>query len=440
MTKCKLFQKIFQVTKSRTLDIGFNGGDITSDAGLIVIRAIDEKLGLTKGLVPILSKYDHRNPDSIEHSAISMFLQRVYAIACGYEDLNDHNCIDDDVLMQTVVQKDSRLASPSTLCRYENKATRELNVELSKEVVERFIKSHKSPPSELVLDFDATDSIIHGTQEGRFFNGFYESYCYMPLYVFCGDQLLVSYLRPSNIDGAKHAWVILSLLVKRFRQEWPDVRIIMRADSGFCRHKMLNWCESNNVGYIIGLASNERLNRLSGDLSLKVKSDYETSLEKQKQFTEFLYAAGTWAHPRRIIAKCEYNPLGPNTRYIVTNLEGGSEHLYSKVYCARGDMENRIKEQQLYLFADRTSSHSFQTNQFRLLLSAFAYVLLERLRALVLQGTEFANAQCNTIRLKLLKIGAIIRRNTRTIHIALSSAYAYKNTFLSILNKIVALR
>ena len=440
MTKCKPFQKIFQVTKSRTLDISFNGGDITSDAGIIMLRALAEKLGLTEEIDPILSKYDHRNPASIEHNAISMFMQRVYAIACGYEDLNDHSDIDDDILMQTILQKDGRLASPSTLCRYEKNANRELNAELSNVIVENFIKSHKSAPKELILDFDATDSIIHGTQEGRFFNGFYENYCYLPLYIFCENQLLVAYLRPSNIDGAKHSWAILSLLVKRFREQWPDVRIIIRADSGFCRHKMLNWCESNNVGYIIGIPSNPRLDRLSNDLSLKVKFDYETSLENQKQFTEFLYAAETWTHPRRIITKCEYNSLGPNTRYIVTNLEGDSEYLYSKVYCARGDMENRIKEQQLDLFADRTSSHAFQTNQFRLLLSAFAYVLLERLRTLVLKGTEFANAQCNTIRLKLLKIGAVIRCNTRKIYISLSSAYAYKNTFLSILNQIVVLR
>ena len=285
-----------------------------------------------------------------------------------------------------------------------------------------FIASLEAPPEEVVLDFDATDDAVHGHQEGRFFHGYYDHYCFLPLYVFCGDHLLASYLRPSKIDQAKHARAILALLVRRLRQAWPDVRIIFRGDSGFCRHRMLGWCERRGVGYIVGLAKNARLDALGAPWPDQAASGFATSGDKQRLFGEFTYAAGTWRRERRVIARIEHGPKGANPRYIVTNLEGNGRELYEKLYCQRGDMENLIKEQQLDLFADRTSCHAWWPNQLRLLLASLAYVLMAAIRRLALAGTEMARAQCGTIRLKLLKIGAVITRNTRRLRFHLSSA------------------
>jgi hypothetical protein len=284
----------------------------------------------------------------------------------------------------------------------------------------------------LILDFDATDDPVHGNQEGRFFHGYYDHYCLLPLYVFCGDQLLVSYLRPSQIDGARHAWAILALLVKRLREVWPEVRIIFRGDSGFCRHHMLTWCERKGVGYIMGIAKNNTLLRCISEPMQWVQELADLTGEKQREFYQFHYAAGTWKRRRKVIAKLEVSAQGQNPRFIVTNLEGDKQHLYDDHYCARGDMENRIKEQQLGLFADRTSAHDWWANQFRLLLSSLAYVLMEGIRRLGLKGTELAPAQMSTIRLKLLKIGAVILRNTRRIRFLLSSAYPYQTLFFEV--------
>jgi hypothetical protein len=282
-------------------------------------------------------------------------------------------------------------------------------------LVEQFIDSFKRAPRKLVLDFDATDDRVHGAQEGRFFHGYYDRYCFLPLYVFCRDQLLVSYLRPSRIDGAKHAWAILALLVKRLRQAWPKVRIVFRGDSGFCRWRMLSWCERNDVGYIVGISRNARLNALAQPLLAEAYHRFGQSGSKQRLFGEFAYAAATWDRKRRVIVKAEHTAQGSNPRYIVTNLSGTPKHLYDRLYCARGEMENRIKEQQLDLFADRTSCHRWWPNQFRLLMSGFAYALVEAIRRLALTGTELARAYVGTLRLKLLKIGAVILRNTRRV-------------------------
>jgi len=296
-------------------------------------------------------------------------------------------------------------------------------------MVEQFIKSFKRPPRKLILDFDATDDGVHGKQEGRFFHGYYDSYCFLPLYVFCGEKLLVSYLRESRIDGARHAWAILSLLVKRLRRAWPRVKIIFRGDSGFCRHKMLSWCESNEVDYVVGLAKNKRLNAFSQELQGQAEEAFKQTGNKQRLFGEFRYAAKTWSKKRRIIAKAEHTAKGSNPRYLITNIQGDPQQLYDKLYCKRGDMENRIKEQQLDLFADRTSCHQWWANQFRLLLASLAYTLLEAIRRLALKGTEMARAQCRTIRLKLLKVGAVIIKNTRRVRFLLSSAYPYQQLF-----------
>ena len=439
MTKCNVSIPFFQGPKSRKIEFNFSGGDISSDGGLLFVKEFDRKLSLTRRAGKLLDSFDIRQPGKVEHSYLSMLRQRVFGLVAGHEDLNDHHELRTDPLIQTVVGRDRQLATPSTLCRFENGIDRRACVDLSRLFVEFFIESFSTPPQELILDFDATDDLTYGMQENRFFHGYYDHYCFLPLYVFCGDQLLVAYLRPSKIDAAKHAWAILSLLVKRFRQKWPKVKIIFRGDSGFCRQKMLNWGDKNEDKYIVGLAKNPRLQELSKDLQIKAEAVYNETYEKVKLFTEFEYAAGTWKYPRRVIAKAEFNSLGPNNRFIVTNLEDDGQYLYEKVYCARGEMENRIKEQQLDLFADRTSCHDFAANQFRLLLASLAYILMERFRTLLLNGTKFAQTTCGSIRLHLVKIGAVIRRNTRKVYVALSSACPNQELLRLIAAKIIAM-
>jgi hypothetical protein len=303
-------------------------------------------------------------------------------------------------------------------------------------LIDPFNASFKKAPKKLILDFDATDDRVHGKQEGRFFHGYYDHYCFLPLYVFCGDQLLVNYLRPSKIDGAKHAWAILALLVKRLRQQWPKVKIIFRGDSGFCRWKMLAWCERHHVGYIVGIAKNKRLDASIKPLLGEAADCFDEWGTKVRWFADIHYAAKSWDHPRRVIAKIEHTDKGSNPRYVVTNLEGKAQALYDRLYCARGDMENRIKEQQLDLFADRTSCHRWWPNQFRLLLSSLAYVLLEAIRRLALKGTALARAYVGTLRLKLLKIGAVILKNTRRIRFLLASACPYQDLFFKVAAKL----
>lgn len=426
--------KISQTT--RKIEVQFSGGEVTSDAGVLLLREVDRKLGLTKEFSKHLA--DPRNPNLVEHTTLDMLRQRVYGLCLGYEDLNDQQTLRNDTAIQTAVGKDSILASPPTLCRFENRGDRMAAIACHKILLDKFIASHKSAPAELILDFDATDDIVHGNQVGKFFHGYYENYCFLPLYVYCGDQLLASYLRPSNIDGAKHAWAIASLLVKELRKKWPDVKIIFRGDSGFCRQKMLRWFEQNNVGYIVGIPSNAVIKRKTNDLILQAEEEFKKTELKQKLFSEVNYAAKTWDNERRVIVKAEHNDQGENTRYVVTNLEGTPQDLYEKLYCARGEMENRIKEQQLDLFGDRTSCHDWWPNQFRVLLSGLAYVLMETIRREGLQKTELAQAQVGTIRLKLLKIGAVVVRNTRRIKLLLSSHYPYQELFRNLAQNLMS--
>jgi hypothetical protein len=334
------------------------------------------------------------------------------------------------------VERDQALASSPTLCRLEARASRGTAVAMHRVLVERFIASFAQPPTELILDFDATDDRIHGLQEGRHYHGYYGDWCFLPLYVFCGDQLLVSYLRRSNIGAAEHAWAILKLLVTRLRQAWPAVKIVFRGDSGFCRWRMLRWCDSHNVSYVIGLAKNARLLRLAQELMNEAAREHQQSGQKQRLFGWIEYAADTWDRPRRIIAKAEHSAQGSNPRFVVSNLAGDAQTIYDQIYCARGEMENRIKEQQLGLFADRTSCHGWWANQFRLLLSSAAYVLMETIRRVGLQGTELCKAQVTTIRLKLLKIGTVIVRNTRRIRLLFSSAYPYRDLLYTALGRL----
>jgi hypothetical protein len=417
------------VLKRRRIEAKFEGGDITSDGGVLLLRQVDRLLGLSEAVSKALS--DPRRQASCSHDGLSLLKQRVYGLALGYEDLNDHQSLRGDVAIQTGVDRSEVLAGASTLCRFENRADRDSAWRIHEVLVEQFIKSFKRRPRKLVLDFDATDDAVHGRQQGRFFHGYYDHYCFLPLYVFCGDRLLVSYLRPSKIDGAKHAWAILSLLVKRLHQAWPKVKIVLRGDSGFCRWRMLAWCERHGVDYIVGIAKNPRLNRMAAPYLEAARQDYEASGHKQRQFHEFYYAARTWDRSRRVLVKAEHSALGSNPRYVVTNLPGDPKRLYDKVYCVRGDMENRIKQQQLDLFSDRTSCHRWWPNQFRLLLSSMAYVLLDAIRRLGLHGTELARAYVGTIRLKLLKIGAVILRNTRRIRFLLSSHHPYQELFFT---------
>jgi hypothetical protein len=369
-----------------------------------------------------------------------MVAQRIYSIALGYEDLNDHTTLRHDPALQVATERmgknENGLSSPATLCRLENRVDRESLNQISEVFVEQFIASHEDPPEELILDFDATDDPLHGNQEGRFFHGYYDCYCYLPLYVFCQDQLLVAYLRPSGIDASKHSRAILKLLVDRFREAWPEVRIVLRGDSGFCRWRLMRWCERRGVDYILGLARNPVLENRSRFPMLQAEQAFEKSGEKQQIFRFIHYAAKTWDRKRRVIVKAERMVQGPNFRFVATSLEGDPERLYKEVYCQRGEMENRIKEQQLGLFADRTSCHAFLANQFRLLLSSAAYVLIESLRRLGLCGTELARAQVQTIRLKLFKIAARVKSSVRRVVFHLSSSYPYRTLFIHALGAI----
>ena len=434
MTKC--YQRSFEFPRvnRRIVEARFDGGDITSDGGVLLLRQADRLTGLSDSIARALS--DPRRQASCDHDVPGLVRQRLYAIALGYEDLNDHDGLRQDVALQTAVERDQWLASASTLCRFESRADRETAWRLHEVLLDQFIASFKRAPKKLILDFDATDDPVHGEQDGRFFHGYYRHYCFLPLYVFCGHQLLVSYLRPSNIDGAKHSWAILSLLVKRLRQVWPKVRIIFRGDGGFCRWKMLRWCDHHEVGYIIGLAKNKCLNRLTASLQDEAAACFAATGHKVRWFTDFQYAARSWDGARRVIAKIEHSQHGVNPRYVVTNLEGDAKQLYDKLYCARGDMENRIKENQLDMFGDRTSCQHWWPNQFRLLLASLAYTLIEAIRRIALKGTELANAYVGTIRLKLFKIGAVILKNTRRIRFLLASGCPYKELYFLAANRL----
>lgn len=416
----------------------FEGGAITSDAGAILLREVDHKLNLFDRIDAIIP--DPRNPQFITHAQRTLIAQRIIAIACGWEDLNDHDRLRVDPLMQIVtdrgVDEEQPLASCPTLCRLENRVTRQTCVDLSRLMVELFIESFDAPPEELVLDFDATDDPVHGVQEGRFFHGYYDGFCFLPLYVFCGSKLLVSYLRPGNIDASRHSRAILRLLVDRLREVWPDVKITLRADGGFCRWRLMRWCDRHGVDYILGLAQNRRLLRESESLIAQAAEAFDEKREKQRLFGEFCYAAEGWDRSRRVIVKAEHLEKGSNPRLVVTSLEGDPQRLYDDLYCARGEMENRIKEQQLGLFADRTSCHDLVANQFRLLLSSFAYVMIEHLRRVGLRETPLASAQVSTIRCRLLKIGALVKASVRRLVLHFSSGYPLADLFRQIVTRL----
>jgi hypothetical protein len=440
MTDCNRHTLDFSTLGSRAVVADFDGGRLTTDAGALLLREVADRIGLFDALNAAIP--DPRNPALLIHDQHAMIAQRVMAIALGYEDLNDHQTLRTDPVLQLAAgmppSEELTLASPSTLCRLENRIGRRTLVQLAEVLVDQFLATHATPPDHLILDFDATDDRIHGNQEGRFFHGYYDHHCFLPLYIFCGDELLTAYLRPSNIDAAKHSRALLKLLVQKLRAAWPEVKITIRADSGFCRWRLMRWCDSHGIGYVLGLARNPVLERTARDERERAERQFEQTGQPQRLFGSFAYAASTWDRPRRVIVKAEHNAQGANPRFVVVNVPGDPQELYDAVYCQRGEMENRIKEQQLDLFADRTSCHRFLANQFRLLLSSAAYVLVQALRRTALSGTELARAQVGTIRLRLLKVAARVVVSARRVVFHLASSYPYRAVFVEAYRRLMS--
>ena len=456
-TQCKPNQIEFQGLGRRKVQAAFDGGHISSDGGALLLREVDRRFGITSGLAECFS--DHRREDLIEHSVVELLRQRIYGIALGYEDLNDHDDLMRDPLLSMVLGKrdpegknrrrscdrGKALASSSTLNRLEltpddaDVERRYKKIVHHPEQIEEllitlFLDSYEKAPDEIVLDFDATDDRLHGNQEGRFYHGYYRCYCYLPLYVTCDDRLVVSKLRTSNRDQSADSTEVLVHLIDRIRERWPDVRIVVRADSGFTRDGFMDWCEHNRTFYVLGLAKNSRLLKTIGKELVEAKEFFEETNKASRIFTHFIYRTlRSWSRSRRVIAKAEHLEGGRNPRFIVTNLPedyATPKALYEDVYCARGDMENRIKEQQLDLFADRTSTGTMRANQLRLWFSSIAYVLLSTMRRVALKGTRMAKATCGTIRVRLLKIGAQITVSVRRFLIRLASACPYQDVFI----------
>ena len=438
MTDCNPDPLRFSSLGRKAVVADFQGGRLTTDAGALLLREVADQTRLFDALDAAIP--DPRNPVFIIHDQRALIAQRVTAIALGYEDLNDHQTLRSDPMLQLAAgeppEEELPLGSPPTLCRLENRVGRATLVKFAEVLVDQFLAAHAAPPQHLILDFDATDDRVHGKQEGRFFHGYYDHHCFLPLYVFCGDELLTAYLRPSNIDAAKHSRALLKLLVRKLRAAWPDVRITIRGDSGFCRWRLMRWCDSQGIGYVLGLARNPVLERAAADEAARARRQFERTGEPQRVFGSFGYAASSWDRPRRVIAKAEHTAKGANPRFVVTNVPGDPRELYEGVYCQRGEMENRIKEQQLDLFADRTSCHRFVANQFRLLLSSAAYVLVQALRRRGLAGTELARAQVGTIRLRLFKVAARVVVSARRVVFHLASSYPYQEVFRAVWGRV----
>jgi len=444
-TECNQFVLGFHPLKHREIRAQFDGGAITTEGGGLLLREVEKRIGIVRQFAACFR--DYRNSDLIEHTVEELVAQRVYGLALGYEDLNDHEELRKDPLLAVLVEKSDlareRLAGKSTLNRLElTPATATAKARYKKIVadhaavdrlfVDVFLAAHPEAPQQIILDLDATDDPLHGNQEGRFFHGYYGHYCYLPLYIFCGEFLLGARLRSSNIDASAGSVEELQRIVKQIRAVWPKVRILVRADSGFCREELMVWCEAEGVDYVLGLAKNERLRAAIQKELKKAERQYRKTKRAARIFKEFYYQTRkSWSVQRRVVAKAEHLEKGENPRFVVTSLtaeEWSASALYEQLYCGRGDMENRIKEQ-LMLFADRTSTAYLRSNQLRLYFSSVAYVLLQMLRRLGLEGTELAKAQCATIRLKLLKIGALIRISVRKVWVSLAGGYPYVALF-----------
>jgi Transposase DDE domain group 1 len=468
MTQCNSNQLSFPgygEACRREIRVDFSGGRLSSDGGVLLLAEFDQRLGIVSRLSRCFR--DHRDPETTEHSVLSMLRQRIYGLALGYEDLNDHDQLREDPLFAVAlgvkdptgrsrrVKRDQGrpLAGKSTLHRFEASAAREKpeterykRIEVDLAGIQRFFTEvflqRKRPEGPLVIDLDATDDPLHGHQEGRFFHGYFDSYCFLPLYIFCGEALLWAQLREANIDASAGAQEAIAQIVAQIRERWPDMPIILRADSGFTRDPLMAWCEENQVDFVFGMAKNKRLiSSLEPHLE-EAKKLFDETKAAARVFAELTYRTlDSWTRERRVIGKAEHLSKGPNPRFLVTSLklESNEAKVLHALYCQRGDMENRIKEQQLSLFADRTSAHWLKANQLRLFFSSVAYVLLAELRRLILDGTEFAKAQVNTIRLRLLKIGAHIDITVRRVWISFSSAYPLANLWSRLFQQVQTL-
>ncbi|MCE4536308.1 IS1380 family transposase [Pelomonas sp. P7] len=429
MPKCTNGTVGFGKVGRRVVQAAFDGGDICSEGGAPLLRLVDERIGLTRAAARVFA--DSRRAASVRHDMRSLLAQRVYGLCCGWEDVSDHNSLRRDLALQTALGSDQELASAPTLSRLETSATTAHATALHAVLLEQFIASHKAPPDELVLDIDATHMPLYGQQEGAHFHAHYDNYCYLPLYVFCGQDVLACVLRPSWRDPAS----VFSALIKRIkdtlRQAWPRVRLVVRADSGFCRPRALRRFDAWGIDYVIGLQKNATLEWFSALPSLALAEQYQAGGAKQRLIGEFQYASRNWERERRVIARLEHGEQGANPRFVVTSLGGDASELYERLYCARGEAENRIKEAQLDLFGRRASCRRFASNQLRLLLAALAYTLMINLRRLALKGTELERACAATIRVKLLKIGAAVLRNTRRVRLLLASQHPLKHVFLT---------
>jgi len=447
-TQCNAEQLEFSCIGRRRVVAAFDGGQVSSDAGALLLAHTDRAIGLIDRLAGCF--VDGRAPELIEHSVRTLVAQRVLGIAAGYEDLNDHDALRADPLWGSLIGKLTArrrdcepLAGKSTLNRLERSADRQGRYhKISHDgraieglFVDLFLQAHARPPRRIVLDLDATDDPLHGEQEGRFFHGYYDGYCYLPLYIFCGRHLLVAKLRRADGDGAVGSVEEVQRIVAQIRQRWPKVQIILRADSGFAREALMGWCEQNTVDYLFGLARNARLQRVIGKQMQQAKEQAARTGKPARVFRDFTYRTRkSWSRTRRVVGKAEHLGGKANPRFVVTSLPKSQwpmQELYEKRYCARGEMENRIKEAQLQLFADRTSTHTFKANQLRLWLSSFAYVLIEALRRLGLKGTSLSMASANSIRIKLIKIGALIAISVRRLKLAMSSAHPYQPEFIA---------
>ena len=442
MTECTQEVFCFAAHFSRRVEAGFTAGQVSSDGGALLLRQADRKIGLLERVASCFT--DRRAPVYVQHQLSEMLAQRIYGLALGYEDLNDHEQLRRDPLMAVLSGKrklDTPLAGKSTLNRLElpGGSRRYHKIDFSAEKIDAlladlYIESHTAAPEQIVLDLDATDIPLYGHQPERFFHGYYDNYCYLPLYIFAGDQLLGARLRPSNVDGAAGALDEVKRIVAQLRAKWPTVRIVLRGDSGFCREELMAWCEAeeNRVDFLFGLARNTRLQKIIGRQMQEARLKHAETGQAVRVFTEFQYQTRkSWARPRRVVAKAEYLDKGENPRFVVTSIstdKWAARDLYEKFYCARGEMENRIKEQ-MNLFAYRLSTEEMKGNQLRLYLAALAYTLVEALRRLALKGTEWAQAQVDTIRLKLFKISTRVRISARRVLLEMNSHYPWKHIY-----------
>jgi hypothetical protein len=445
MTECNQSSFGFEGSGRREIVARFDGGTISSDGGAFLLRQTDKRLDLLRRFAECF--LDGRNQALVEHSISEMISQRVYGLALGYEDLNDHEQLRIDPVFGILAGKDNLaepLAGKSTLNRMELGTginDRYKKITFWKEVVDEllvnvFIESHEKAPAEIVLDIDTTDMPLHGKQEGRFFHGYYDNYCYLPLYVFCGDHVLCARMREANHDVAFGCLQEIQRIVKQIRAAWPEVKIVLRGDSGFCRNQLMSWCENNDVDFLFGMARNKRLRRIIGQQMHEAAVQWNQTGKPARVFSEFQYGTkktkqGGWDRERRVVAKAEHIDGKENPRFIVTSLTSerwAAQPLYEELYCERGDMENRIKEQ-FSLFADRVSAETIRANQLRLYLSAAAYILVSGLRRVGLKGTELAQAQVSTIRTKLLKIGAQIRVSVRKVWVSMASSYPWQGLY-----------